>query len=276
MTLAETQAAEGEWASALQSVEAALERDAADLNAQQLRLDALGALGQGAELERALNSALEVSPCDGELVMRVLEQLPAGTSNREIARHLSDWQRMAGPKCEGFDHSWIDYVHAWWALVQGDVATLERLDTAAQDHPFRHYLPSALADKGRLLDAHAYLEGKLRCDIQPYDALAIALACRAGGNEAEAAAWEARALPQLTSLDDIDVARLLAGDRRGVADEALDLALPPWRKAVVLALVSLADEPHRVRLLEQAVRLQARPIFPRRLIEEMLSKAVPR
>jgi tetratricopeptide (TPR) repeat protein len=275
--LAATQACDGEWALALESARRALaQAEGYERESLGLRFDALGALGRGEDLQRELAPLFEQFPGDPWLAMRHFELLPSGTGDADVVRQLTEWQLRARKDPAQLDASWVLHVHAWCAFVQGDVAALERIDAGNKDHSLRWLLASALADKGRLVEAHQYLEGKLRCEIEPYDALALALACRAGGDEAQAAAWEQRGLAQLTSGVDAEARRLLSGERRGVADEALDLALRPWRKAVVLALLSFSDEPARVRLLRQALALQARPIFPRRIVEELASKAAPR
>jgi hypothetical protein len=275
--LAATQASDGEWALALESARTALaQAEGYERESLGIRFDALGALGRGDDLEHELDPLFEQFPGDTWLAMRHFELLPAGTSDAEVVRLLTEWQQRARKASGEFDGSWVVGVHAWCALVQVDVAALERIDSGSKDHSLRWLLASALADKGRLVETQQYLQGKLRCEVEPYDALAIALACRAGGDEAQAAGWEQRALAQLGTGVDAEVVRLLGGTRRCVADEALDLALRPWRKAVVLALLSFSDEPARVRLLQQALRLQARPIFPRRIVEELASKAVPR
>ncbi len=275
--LAETQAAAGEWEPALASLQhAAPETAAGQRDNLHLRFDALGALGRADELEHELASVFAESPCDAWLASRQFERLPAGTADAKLVQLLGEWQQRALKSCGIDDRTAVVCVHAWCALAQGDVATLARLDGATKDHSLRWLLATGLADQGRLNEARPFLEGKLRCELEPYDALALALVCRAGGDEAQGAAWEQRALPQLTSGVDGEVARLLSGTRVGVADEALDLALRPWRKSVVLALLSLADAHARGRLLELAARLQARPIFPRRVIEELAAKALPR
>jgi len=275
--LAATQASAGEWELALESAGSALQHaQGYERESLGIRCDGLRALERGEELEIELGQLRQQYPCDAWLAMRVLERLPAGTTDAQLVHALSEWQKSALKECGPFDGDWAIWVHAWCAFAHGDVDALERIDSKSQDHGQRWLLASALADKGRLVETRTYLEGKLRCEIEPYDALAIALACRAGGDETQGAAWEKRALAQLGSGVDAETKRLLSGSRMGVADEALDLALEPRRKAVVLALISLADGPARVRLLQQSLALQARPIFPRRIVEELASKAVPR
>jgi hypothetical protein len=269
-TMAETQAADAQWPLALDCAETALTGESYDGQAAAVRLEALGALGRAAQLDEEYAGLLEREPCDAWVALRRFERLARESSAAEFAQ----WQQRARSACGAGVP--VAYVQGWCALSQGDVETLVRLDRGARDGSLRWLLASALADCGRLSESQQYLKGKLRCEIEPYDALAIALACRVGGDAPQAAAWEARALPALVSPVDAAVARLLAGDRRGVADEALDLALLPWRKAVVLALLSLADEAGRGRLLELALQLQCRPIFPRRIIEQLAAQAAPR
>ena len=274
--LACTQASQAEWQAALESAQSALEPEDSDGRALDMRLDALAALGRDEQLEGELHDLLESCPADFDCAKRLLERLPTGTSDAELVRRLSELQQRARTLGVQVRPESVVELHAWCAFVLGDLETLRKLDKSRRDGSLRWMLPSLLAEQGRLPEVQPYLAGNLRCRIEPYDALAIALACRAGGDLGQAQSWEKCALQSMRSGIDLDAAQLLGGSRKNVADAALDLALPPWRKAVVLALLSFGDESQRVRLLEEAQRLQTRPIFPRRIVAELASKSVPR
>jgi tetratricopeptide (TPR) repeat protein len=267
--LALAQASGGDWAAAQSSARRALGSETDGWAARTIVFDSLAALDMHDELRTELDELLAADPCNWDASMRRLELVPANAPQGEVNQYLVDWEQRAVRSCSTAAHELAFTLRLHSAWLQSDLAGLDRLVNARKDPGLEEWALIALADKGATQALSARL-GRRRAPIDPFTALGLALACRAAGDEPTAEECERLALARPpSSRVQAEVKRILEGDRRRSTDAALELALDPWEKSILLALLSFSDESARAKLLETSLALQPRPLFPRRIVERL-------
>ena len=127
-------------------------------------------------------------------------------------------------------------------------------------------------EQGELAAAAADLEAKTEGQ-DPLDALLLSIALRAAGDEQQAAAWQAKALPPLAAAD-IDHARispLFAAPADVTVQQVTDLEIEPGTKAIVAIALAQQSPEHRAELLALGEKLNYAMRFPHYYLQSAIA-----
>jgi tetratricopeptide (TPR) repeat protein len=232
------------------------------------------ALRKFPELEANLAKILAAKPLDIGMTENLGIVYVLQNKTTEVTRLLNGYRQALQRDREADVEETMEPLQEGLLYAQGNFEQLEKIASAkraGQAVPGRFY---ALIELGKFKEAAAMVDKVTGGAREPFDILALSIACKQAGDNAESDRLRAQAVERLSKnrFEYVATAEVLKSSQPTPLADVMDLSLTPGQKAVVLTVQGQRFAEGRSEIFTAARRLNFMPQFPYHLVNRVTER----